>query len=198
MDAGLIDELFWPNVRRGSGCWGWTALRHRDGYGITSRTLGRIRAHRLSWQIHNGPIPRGMHVLHRCDNPPCVRPDHLFLGTHADNMADKIRKGRANAATGERHGSKTHPERVARGDRAGPRLRPETRPRGDAHGLRIHPERAVRGERQHLARLTAAAVVEIRRRHAAGESQGALAREHGVSWGTVWHVVQRKTWRHVP
>jgi hypothetical protein len=76
------------------GCWEWPGTRNWYGYGqlqIDGRTL---RAHRVSWERHVGPIPPGLFVLHRCDNPPCVRPDHLFLGTQADNMADKMRKGR--------------------------------------------------------------------------------------------------------
>lgn len=87
---------FWRHVDKSGDCWVWTARRAKGskGYGLT--TIGRVtvKAHRLSWQLANGPIPSGLHVCHRCDNPPCVRPDHLFLGTHQDNMADKVRKGR--------------------------------------------------------------------------------------------------------
>lgn len=62
------------------------------------------KAHRVSWMLANGPIPAGMVVCHRCDNPPCVNPDHLFLGTQIDNMRDRSKKGRGNHRKGSRHG----------------------------------------------------------------------------------------------
>ena len=80
-----------------TGCWLWTAHRKSKGYGQLSRTGqhgGMAAAHRASWELHRGPIPDGLWVLHHCDTPPCVNPDHLFLGTHADNVADMIAKGR--------------------------------------------------------------------------------------------------------
>lgn len=94
----LVDR-FWSKVARidGDGCWMWTASVDSDGYGQLSRGShgdGNVKAHRLSWELHNGPIPDGLGVLHRCDTPACVRPDHLFLGTQAENMRDMDRKGR--------------------------------------------------------------------------------------------------------
>ena len=90
-----------------SGCWLWCGATFdlRGGYGAaTFRKFGIIgrRAHRLAWQIYRGPIPPKMHVLHHCDVPLCVNPDHLFLGNQAINMRDKVRKGRQNK--GETHG----------------------------------------------------------------------------------------------
>jgi len=71
-------------------CWEWEGSRFPSGYG----RLKRMRAHRAVWEAVYGPIPAGLCVLHRCDNPPCVRPDHLRLGTQADNMRDRASKGR--------------------------------------------------------------------------------------------------------
>ena len=87
-----LEERFWAKVKKTRRCWIWT--------GTTPNKYGMIRcppmrpAHRVSWEIHYGPIPKDMCVLHRCDNPPCVRPDHLFIGTKKDNALDSVAKGR--------------------------------------------------------------------------------------------------------
>lgn len=92
-----LEVRFWRRVEKSDGCWLWTGHRNRDGYGMIGleRSGGIERTHRLSWIFANGPIPAGMSVLHRCDMPACVRPDHLFIGTQADNIHDMDAKGRA-------------------------------------------------------------------------------------------------------
>ncbi len=89
---------FWAKVaRKGSDdCWEWTASRTWQGYGIFRNPAGAT-AHRLAWTLENGPIPDGMCVCHRCDNPPCQNPAHLFIGTVADNNRDRHAKGRTVA-----------------------------------------------------------------------------------------------------
>lgn len=116
---GVKDPVprFWAKVMKGPRCWLWSASRSRAGYGKfgAGGRFGLTSAHRFSWELHHGPIPPGMCICHRCDNPPCVRPDHLFLGTLADNNADMKAKGRG--ARGKRNGSQTCPERLVRGSR---------------------------------------------------------------------------------
>jgi hypothetical protein len=89
---------FWTKVEKSASCWLWIASRDGNGYGtfwnIDQRRLDR--AHRVAWEMTYGPIPNGLHVLHHCDVPPCVRPDHLWLGSHRDNMLDREAKGRTN------------------------------------------------------------------------------------------------------
>ncbi len=90
-------ERFWAKVNKTDGCWLWTASKHQWGYGQIGRWKEGDRpilAHVASWVLHFGPIPKGMCVCHSCDVPPCVRPDHLWLGTQNDNTQDKMRKGR--------------------------------------------------------------------------------------------------------
>ena len=90
-----LTDRFWERVDKGSDCWLWTGKINKDGYGQLSVVGGQtVRAHRVSWEIHNGTIPNGLQCLHHCDTPACVNPAHLFLGTTQDNTADKIAKDR--------------------------------------------------------------------------------------------------------
>jgi hypothetical protein len=81
-------------VQKSDGCWEWTGHRNAAGYGHISLDGQFVLAHRHSWALFKGPIPDGLFCLHRCDNPPCVRPDHLFMGTKKDNAMDMAAKGR--------------------------------------------------------------------------------------------------------
>ena len=137
-----LEEAFWPHVQipEGSGdnCWLWTYRVHVKGYGSIKRGKHFIGAHRVSWMLHHGDIPPGMFVCHKCDVRLCVRPDHLFLGTCAENLGDMAAKGRSTR------------------------------------------------------KLTDEAVVAIRQRWSAGETQMALAREYGVSQNTVSRIACHK------
>lgn len=87
-------------------CWNWGGAAGPQGYGFIKRKDGtQLRAHRFAYELANGPIPPGMFVCHTCDNPSCVRPSHLFLGSHQDNMTDMAVKGRAARMFGDRNGS---------------------------------------------------------------------------------------------
>jgi hypothetical protein len=88
-------SLFWSHVRFSPGCWTWTGAKLWSGYGAVKVNGRTYRAHRVSWELTRpSPIPRGIYVCHVCDNPPCVRPDHLFLGNQRDNIRDASAKGR--------------------------------------------------------------------------------------------------------
>ena len=93
MNAKLLNK-FWSKVKKTGGCWNWTGGKFSEGYGAIWIQGKQKRAHRISWEIHNGKIPKGLLICHSCDNPACVRPIHLFLGTNKDNMQDKAKKGR--------------------------------------------------------------------------------------------------------
>jgi HNH endonuclease len=99
-----LTERFWPKVRKTDGCWLWTSYTNEHGYGLICIRRHKFYAHRVSWELDRGPIPYGIRVLHRCDVPACVRPEHLFLGTQPDNLADMRAKGRGRAARGTAHG----------------------------------------------------------------------------------------------
>lgn len=103
--ATVAERLANRSVRDANGCLIWQGNKLPFGHGIiTMKGRKTRRTHRVAWELANGPIPSGMCVCHRCDVPACINPDHLFLGTIADNNADMMRKGRHVAHPGERNG----------------------------------------------------------------------------------------------
>lgn len=117
------NAAFWARVAKSSdadGCWLWTAYCDKGGYGRLSWDGKTRGAHQVSWELANGEIPDGQCVLHNCpsgDNPRCVNPVHLWLGTKSANSKDRDQKGRT--ATGIKSGKHTHPESIQRGSRNG-------------------------------------------------------------------------------
>lgn len=214
-----VQRRFWNKVTVGAAhvCWPWTAAHHKDGYGYFKIDGVQLYAHRVAWMMDHAEVVTdlgGYHggcVLHRCDNPPCCNPDHLLLGSMADNVMDMYLKDRG--PTGDRSGSRTCPEARPRGDNHWARQFPERLARGDTHGLRKHPERAAhgaangvhksprRGTLNGRAKLTESAVQQIRAALADGVSKAELARRFTISEsairfisnGTAWRCVENRT-----
>lgn len=112
----MNESRFLAKIDKTPGCWHWAAGKDGIGYGRHARYLGETRAHRLSYRLFKGEIPSGLKVLHTCDVRHCVNPNHLWLGTQADNVADMIQKGRSRHGDlrGEKNGqARLTPERVA-------------------------------------------------------------------------------------
>lgn len=184
-----LESKFWAKVNKQgpvhpvlkSRCWLWTASKS-NGYGQFQGS-----AHRYSWTIHYGEITDGLHVCHKCDNPACIRPEHLFIGSQKDNMTDAKNKGR-----------------MASGDRSGARLYPENLPRGDKNGTRRHPETVPKGETHTRAKLTEVEVIEIREtydKYASDPSKGLskteLGKKYGVSLAAICLIIRRINWKHI-
>lgn len=184
-----LEDRFWSKVDKSGECWLWTGSADESGYG-SFRVGKKIEyAHRVSYSIANGVslswegYSAKSSVCHRCDNPRCVNPAHLFLGTHTDNMSDCVSKGRKNAPTGDRHGS---------------RAKPHTRARGASHGTRTHPESVRRGDDNGNSKLTEILARLIKERYASGTAtQKAIAAEFGIDHSTVSAIVRGRIWRHV-
>lgn len=177
-----VKANFWKRVVKTEGCWEWIgASSSPGGYGcvcvhirtqhpqkLDAREQHTIGAHRFSWQLAYGLIPEGLLVLHKCDNRKCVRPDHLFLGTHKDNMADMTAKNRQ--ATGDNQGLRLHPESRCRGERnASAKLTDE-----QVREIKTAWKPETRGLAQ------------------------ALARRFGVHVSIVRRIGTGKLWRHIP
>lgn len=179
---GRFEKFYLPEPN--TGCWLW--FGSDDGHGRYGRfsMLGRqIKAHRASWMIFRGPLADHLCVLHECDIPWCVNPDHLFLGTQLENAQDRERKDRGNHARGERHFSRTKPWALAR---------------GDSNGSRTMPERLKRGEDNARAVLTANLVLALRAEYAAGGvTYRALAQRHRMAKSSMMAALKGLTWRHL-
>jgi hypothetical protein len=171
---------FWSKVDKSGECWLWTKAHVTAGYGETSIGRHILYTHRVAFELTYGSIPEGLFVCHRCDNPGCVRPEHLFTGSHTDNMRDMMAKGR---------GVKT-----------------ERRARGDRNGRRLHPERYTSmvlpatkyGAEVHNAKVTSDDVREMRRAYAAGGiTYRQLGERYGMTETNVMYIVRRMHWTHV-
>lgn len=178
-----IDARFWSKVDKTGDCWVWTAGTRGRGshrYGAI-RINGKNRsAHRVSWELTNGPIPGGLVVCHHCDNPPCVRPDHLFLGTVQDNALDRDRKGRSGLPA-----SNQNPDHI----------------RHRAAGIRAYWEQhpgARAGSKAGFSKLTEQQALEIIATYKAGGiTQEQLGRRYGVNQRTVSTIITGTHWRHL-
>lgn len=195
--ARPLEERFWEYVDKSGPihpehgqCWVWTGPTV-GGYGHLRVRGGAILAHRYSYELHHGPVPDGLCILHKCDRPSCQRPEHLWPGTRAENNADRDRKGRAAKCPQPR------PEQRARGDRNGARLHPERMPRGDAHHARARPETVARGERSGRAKLTESQIPEVREMRARGATYKEIAACFNVTPQLVFMIVKRQIWAHV-
>jgi len=184
-------KRFWDNVALGNpdDCWLWRRSLKQGDYGQVTLRGRKISAHVLAWFLSTGKWPDGMHVCHSCDSRypagdksyrRCCNPAHLWLGTHQENMEDCKNKGRQ--AAGDRHSSKTHPERMARGDKNGSRKHPERRPKGESHGM---------------AKLNEEQVREIRLLFSAGRSKGSISRQFGVSRAAIRDIILGRKWKHL-
>lgn len=170
-------ERFWQKVDMAGDCWIWTARRGVDGYGRfrpNGSLCSEVGAHRVAFVLAGGVLRDRELVCHHCDNPPCVRPSHLFAGTPADNSADMARKGRAIS-----------------------RVTTLNAARGDRNGARLHPERVARGERNGSARFTEEDIREIRLAYGAGESQPSIAARFGTAQAVISRIVRRVAWKHI-
>lgn len=166
-----------------TGCWLWEGSAARNGYGWFTG-FGERKAHRASYVMHKGRVPKGLLVLHHCDTPACINPAHLYAGTPKDNSADASRRGRLiGINAGDKNGMRRHPERAARGDR---------------NGSRKHPERLKRGSQRAGTKLDERQVSVMRSRHRAGETCRSIAADYGVSESLVAQIMRGRIWRHVP
>ena len=195
-----------------SGCWVWTACRSATGYGKIGNMGRTMAAHRVSYELYVSPVGDGMCVLHKCDNRPCVNPQHLFVGTKADNTQDMIQKGRAAHPRGDDAPSakldSSQVLRIRERCMCGESYVVLAREygiskrsvcsiaRGDVWKHLLLPSSSKPSDRR--IKLTHEQVSDIRRRYASGEMGKTMAEELGVSRTTISRVARGRGWKHLP
>lgn len=209
-------ERFWKHVVKSDGCWLWDGRKNGNTYATIRVGSNGEKAHRFSYEIAYGPIPPGLVVMHKCDTPACVRPDHLELGTQGDNNRDREKKNRGNHAFGERNGSAKLTQEIS--DKIRERfnsgatqldicaefgisirtLDDIVRGRRWADGTQAQCESRKFGDHHKDAKLTCDDVRVIRRTYAGGGIyQREIANRYGISQTVVSAIIRRKTWVHV-
>lgn len=184
---------FWSHVDKsgthgswnGTPCWIWNKCTDDDGYGSIRIGNKTYLSHRISFEITNGDIMPNKQVLHHCDNPPCCNPDHLFQGTHADNMRDMASKGRS--------AFQVHPEMVKHLIET----RKHNPQHGDNHYMRRNPENAERvmGRNNPQAKLSDEQVIQIR--NIKGMTHKEIANKYGVCRQLISQIIRRIIWKHI-
>jgi len=209
------EDRFWMGVVKSEGCWIWKLSKDKNGYGIFRGAVGDemfTKAHRFSYALHTGDLLIGMQALHTCDNPSCVNPDHLFSGTNADNMRDKVQKGRSRVPVGEQNGHAVLTRQQVRCILKDPRPYTEIATQYNVAPSTIgsikqrvswqHIDEEVvtsvrigqRGEDCYAAKITEEDVLAIR---ASNESGRQLAAMYGVSPQSITDIRKRRSWKHI-
>jgi len=194
-------DSFWGKMKVGgtSECWEWQGSKDAFGYGTCNIThqSGTKRAHRVAFILTFGEIPEGIWVCHKCDNPGCANPHHMFLGTPAMNNLDRDRKGRHKTLCGEEHWSQKKPHLIRRGERHWTRFKEARRVKGDEHWSRKRPEKCRRGDIHPMALLTSSQVLEVRKMVSEGVNDCAIGRKYKVNRATIRAIRVGKTWKHL-
>jgi len=213
--AKSLSDRFFNFAVQGSDCWKWTGAKHVFGYGMIRDESGKkITASRASWLIHFGEPPAGMYVCHKCDNPECSNPAHLFLGTAKDNSQDMFEKGRGTAALNLRerdaartlhsmgvsihklaHAFGTDRNAIKSAIRFGSVLPKPAQWKPAPKGAKPPPVH--RGEDNVKAKVTASQVLEIRALRLSGMTTGEIAKRFPIGKSMVSHICTRRCWTHI-
>lgn len=201
----LLERLrFYAPAGAPDECWEWTAALNK-GYGAMAVQGSRMRqAHVVAWELHHKqPLPAGRMIRHSCDNPPCTNPAHLLIGTHADNMQDKIDRQRwAQSISKYRHRTPEEVQAIQIAAAAGVslgQLARQYRCSRATVGRIVNGEQFQDGGRRKsgAAKVTADDVRQIRKLHSEGERQTQLAERFGIDQTCISAIVRRKTWAHI-